>query len=145
MSKLYNEVKAQVSVEFLIIIGIVMALLIPVIVYAFSILNAENKDKVDIVKAQTAIDRIAYTIDSVGSAGTGSAMYTEIFVSSVDNVSVNGREIIMRVRTVDGPVEIYRITQYNITSDGSLDRIKTGYYKILINATNSTTVNIKVV
>ena len=48
------------------------------------------------------------------------------------------------INTADGPVELYRVTQYNLTSDG-LDKIKVGEYKLLINATNSTTVNIKVV
>jgi len=137
--------RAQVSVEFLIIIGMIMILILPVIIYAFSILNVENQDRINSVKAETAIDRIAYTIDSVGSAGIGSALYTNIFVSSVDNVSVEKNEIKFTINTIDGPVEIYRITQYNLTSDGSLSKIKVGEYKLLINATNSTTVNVKLV
>ncbi|MCD6227709.1 hypothetical protein J7J90_04405 [Candidatus Micrarchaeota archaeon] len=136
--------RAQVSVEFLIIIGMIMVLILPVIIYAFSVLNVENQDRIDSVKAEAAIDRIAYTVDSVGSAGTGSALYTNIFVSSVENVSVEKNEVKFMINTADGPVELYRVTQYNLTSDG-LDKIKVGEYKLLINATNSTTVNIKVV
>ncbi|MCC7571739.1 hypothetical protein KO465_10570 [Candidatus Micrarchaeota archaeon] len=138
--------KAQVSVEFLIVIGVMMVLLLPVIVYAFSVLNFENQIRIDISKSQTALDRISNTVDSVGSAGTGSALYTDIFVSKVQNVRIenaNQGEIIFTLLTSDGTTSMYRITQYNLTnSDNSLENIKTGNYRLLINATNSTHVDI---
>jgi len=85
--------RAQVSVEFLVIMGMILVLMIPVIIYAFSIINIESQEKIDISKAKVSVDRLAYTVDSVGSAGTGSILYTEIFVSRVDNVTIHrGRD-----------------------------------------------------
>ena len=112
--------RAQVSVEFLLIIAIMMVVLLPVIIYAFSVLNTENQDKINLEKASVALNRIVYTIDSVGSAGTGSAMYTEIFVSRIDHASVNGNELIFNIQTTDGPVELYKIADYNIAKWGKL-------------------------
>jgi uncharacterized protein (UPF0333 family) len=136
--------RAQVSVEFLLIIAVMMVVLLPVIIYAFSVLNTENQDKINLEKASVALNRIVYTIDSVGSAGTGSAMYTEIFVSRIDHVSVNGNELIFNIRTMDGPVEIYKIADYNIVSDSSLENLKNGPYKLLITAEDSTTVKVTI-
>ena len=136
--------RAQVSVEFLLIIAVMMVVLLPVIIYAFSVLNTENQDKINLEKASVALNRIVYTIDSVGSAGTGSAMYTEIFVSRIDHVSVNGNELIFNIRTMDGPVELYKIADYNIVSDSSLENLKNGPYKLLITAEDSTTVKVTI-
>ena len=136
--------RAQVSVELLLIIAVMMVVLLPVIIYAFSVLNTENQDKINLEKASVALNRIVYTIDSVGSAGTGSAMYTEIFVSRIDHVSVNGNELIFNIRTMDGPVELYKIADYNIVSDSSLENLKNGPYKLLITAEDSTTVKVTI-
>ena len=136
--------RAQVSVEFLLIIAVMMVVLLPVIIYAFSVLNNENQDKINLEKASVALNRIVYTIDSVGSAGTGSAMYTEIFVSRIDHVSINGNELIFNIQTTDGPVELYKIADYNIISDSSLENLKNGPYKLLISAEDSTTVKVTI-
>jgi len=139
-------VKGQASIEFMVIVGIVMILMIPVIWYAFSIISAESQDSNAINKASTSVSRIVTLADSVGVTGQGSAIYTEIILpENINNVTVESREFFMTMQTVNGLTDITGISKFTLIGENIERLTLPGTYKLHIESINSTHVEVRVV
>ncbi|MFA5382907.1 MAG: class III signal peptide-containing protein [Candidatus Micrarchaeia archaeon] len=135
--------KGQVSVELMIIIGIILILIIPSIVFVFNFIRNEGNDDFAVSQADVITSRIKYTINMVGSTGTGSALKTEIEIPyGFEGISTEEDEIILKMWTSPGLTDFAKVTDYQIISNG-LDKIKApGTYILEISALNETYVNV---
>lgn len=128
--------RGQVSTEILVLIGMVLVLLLPMLLYAYSKAGVAKEDAA-VQKAEFAAQRLASAVDSVGYLGGASAIVEEIEIPSyVKRFSVSGRDIVFEMDSTTGEKQIVKSTAFSIdTSGGSLDGIiKAGTYYINISA-----------
>ena len=122
---------SQMSVEYMIIIGFVTVITIPLLIIYYTF-TQDSKD--DISSAQ--IDQIAKTIsDSAESVYYfGEPSQTNLKINMPDNVvlsNLSNNEIVFRIKTRTGEADIVQSTLFNIT--GSLP-VKKGAYTVTIKA-----------
>jgi len=116
--------KGQVSTELLVIVGLVLLIFIPLLVLVY-FKASEANDQIASYQAELAVFRIAYLASSVGSLGTNTSVYTDVYIPKnivelKTQSTAQGGEIIMKVDTAQGPSEIVEIVRYPITGSGSL-------------------------
>ena len=74
-----NSSKAQVSVELLIIVGLILLIFVPIIVSVYFKSN-ESNSSVDSFKVELAVSRLANLVDSIGNLGEGAYINAEIYI-----------------------------------------------------------------
>lgn len=117
--------RGQLSTEILILVGLVLVLLVPLLLYAYTKASSSNED-LAVQKAEFAVQRLASLSDSVGYLGGEAAIIDEIEVPSYIKslyISSNGRDIVMEMDSSAGTKQIVQSTNFDLTSFG-LDRIK---------------------
>jgi uncharacterized protein (UPF0333 family) len=106
--------RGQVSTEVLILVGIALFLLIPVILYAYGRVNASGDD-LSVQKAEFAAHRLASLADSVGYLGGAAAVVDEIEIPPyVKNVTVNGRDVVIKINSIAGEKDIVASTAFEL-------------------------------
>lgn len=120
------------SVEVLVVIGIIVVLLIPFILGIYG--QAQTfADQVNVNQAERMALALSEAVDVVVASGEGSNL--SIYVSTpanVEEIRAEGREIVIRLSVVGGKTEIVKTTRANITSS-NLERIRLpGTYKISV-------------
>lgn len=124
--------KGQISVEFLMIVGLLSIAILPVL-FAMHWTSQETPDKVAIAKASFSGSRIASSVNSIGNLGHGSAVVAQVEMPSVESVQVGRREISVNVLTSFGEVAIVQATDFDMDARG-FERIqKEGTYLIDMN------------
>lgn len=114
--------KAQASAEFLIVIAIMSMAMLPLLL-SLQTNATQMPDKVNLAKATFSAARLAASVQAVGSLGLNSSMITAVELPEVLLVNASGREILVRVATSYGPVDIVQPTRFNVTSP-NLDTIR---------------------
>ncbi len=133
--------KAQVATEYLVIVALGIAILIPTLVY-LNDLYIDYKDQAKLSTAKTTVNKLASLTNWVYSQGEPSMATINIIIpESVDSIIIQNKTISFRIKTRTGLVEISENVLGNVT--GSLPTLA-GYYKITIQAQNNI-VNISVV
>lgn len=124
--------KGQVSTELLVIIALVLLVFIPLLVMVYFKANEANQ-QIASYQAELAVFRLAYLSNSVGSLGTNTTVYTDVFVPK--NVQTfetrrtgNGGEIVMKVDTPQGPTEIVEIVRYPVSEIQLADQTTNGIW-----------------
>jgi hypothetical protein len=133
--------KSQAALEYLTIVGVGMAILIPLVVYLNDI-YISYKESNDISSVETTVDKIADTVDWVFSQGPPAKVRIEIFVpNSVNAISFDNSSVSFFVKTRLGSTEIYDYTTVPMVGDLGERR---GYYFVSLIAYDNY-VNISVV
>lgn len=119
-----RELKGQVSTELLIIIGLVLVIFIPLLAMVYFKANEVN-DQMGAYEAEFFVYRLAYLSNSIGSLGTNSTIYTDIYIPKniidLKTSSVgNGGEITMKVLTANGESEVSEIIKYPVKNPGTI-------------------------
>ena len=134
--------RAQVSVEYLIIFGTLLAFLIVIVFYFMQVVPEEIKVK----QATDAVNKIARSIDTIHSVGPGARRIIYVVVPEGTNYinltpfpSKIGGEISLTMSYKGNTVTFLAVTTANIT--GSIPPGKT-LYKLLIQTTEERIVNI---
>jgi len=115
--------KGQVSIELLIIVGVVLLIFIPILVLVYIKTNEANA-LISSYQAELAVVRLAYLANSVGALGSNTSILAEVFippgVRGMETKRVHGGgEIIMNITTPEGESEIVEITKYPIANPQS--------------------------
>jgi hypothetical protein len=133
--------KSQAATEYLVIIAVGMAILIPMAVYLNDMYIA-YKDGSNIASAKTAADKIASLANWVYSQGKPAKVVTSIYLpDGIERVEIENKTITFKMKTKSGPVDV---SEETITSlEGSLPSSK-GFYNVAIIAEDDF-VNITVV
>lgn len=126
--------KGQVSTEVLILIGLMLLLLLPLLVYAFNRSGAA-KDDLTMQKSEFAAQRLARLSDSVGYLGGAAAIVDEVEIpANVKNITINGRDIIFEIDSPTGRLQIVKSSSFGLRGVG-LDRVvKEGTYWFEVSA-----------
>ncbi|MBI5046770.1 hypothetical protein HZC07_03490 [Candidatus Micrarchaeota archaeon] len=116
--------KGQVSTELLIIVGLVLLVFIPLLVLVYFKANEANQ-QIASYQAELAVFRIAYLANSVGSLGTNTTVFTDVYIpknaKSFTTQSIGkGGEIDMVVDTPQGPSEVVEVVGYPIVNQGPI-------------------------
>lgn len=135
--------KGQVSIELLIVVGVILILIIPSIIFVFNFIRNEGDEDFAISQGYLMVSRIEHSINMVGSTGTGSALKTEIQMPyNFKELLIDEDELVLKMYITPGPLDIVRVTDYKLVSN-DLTRIKSsGKYILEISSINETHINI---
>ncbi|MCX8197010.1 MAG: hypothetical protein N3G80_01700 [Candidatus Micrarchaeota archaeon] len=128
--------KGQISTEILVLIGILLLLLAPVMIYAFMRSNSA-KEEFAIQKAEFAANRLARLADSVGYLGGSTAIVERVeipaYVKAV-KIAGGGHDIVIEMDSSAGKKEIVQTTVFKIKAVGFEKISKEGTYLVEIRA-----------
>lgn len=126
--------RGQASAELLIIIGFMLLLLIPLLLYSYGRVSIANED-IAVQKAEFAANRLASLSDSVGYLGGEAAIVEEFEMPpSLKGISVSGHDIIFLVDSSAGAKQIVKTSAFNLTSGGLENIQKAGTYFLQVSA-----------
>lgn len=128
--------RGQASVEYVIIVGVILVALIPLFFYSLNKVNQEIK----ISEADDTVNSVANAADIVYSLGTGTRKYIQITIPSgvVESV-VNGTLVMLKVNVYGSVSDFYADTIPIIS--GTLPMEK-GTYTIVLESLEDGTVRI---
>lgn len=129
--------KAQISLEYMLTISVVIGALLLVYFYT----SSYYRDSIILSQAKEAVDSLASSADYVYSLGTGAQVYVPIYIpESVLYGEARDHTILLTVRLSNGlPNNISSESKANVTG---LIPIRAGSYKILVNMTETGDVKI---
>ncbi len=106
--------KGQVSTEVLIVIGVMLFLLVPLLLYAHSKVNLADSD-LAVQKAEFAAQRLVSLADSVGYIGGEAAAIDEIEVPpGVQSVTLSGHELVFTLNSPSGSNQIVKSSAFEL-------------------------------
>lgn len=121
--------KCQASFEFMLIIMIGIAILIPLIAYV-SFYQLSYRDAYKIATAKDTVNKLAEAAESVLLQGYPAKITITVYIpEGVTKSYVQERTILLRVRTTSGETDVFSTPKANVT--GSLPT-EVGYHKIVV-------------
>ncbi|MBI5227030.1 hypothetical protein HY988_00445 [Candidatus Micrarchaeota archaeon] len=130
--------KAQVSTELLVIIGLILLVFIPLLTLVYFKAN-DSTQQIASYQTELAVFRIAYLANSVGALGTNTTVFTDIYIPQ--NVKAfttkstgSGGEITMVVGTPQGSSEVVEVVKYPIEGTIPVSGTQGGWRKIKISS-----------
>jgi len=120
-----NGVKGQVSTEMLALVGLMLFLLLPLLLYAYGKSNSTNED-ISVQKAEFAAQRLSSAADSVGYLGGKAGVVEEIEIPpNVKSITLgaNKHDIVIEIDSSSGKKQIVKSSAFEIRASG-FDRIK---------------------
>ena len=123
--------KGQISTEILVIVGIMLTLLIPLILYSYGKVTVAKED-LAVQKAEFAAQRIASISDSVGYLGGAAAIIEEIEIPpGFQSLKASSHDIVIEIMTSSGKKQIVKSTAFALEGAPSLASITSpGNYRI---------------
>jgi len=133
--------KAQVATEYLVIIAVGVAILIPMVVY-LNDMYISYKDDSNIASAKTAAEKIASLTNWVYSQGKPAKVVASVYLpGGIEEIELENKTITFKMKTKSGIVDVSKDTTAIIA--GSLPTSK-GFYRVAVIAEDDF-VNITVV
>lgn len=141
--------KGQVSTELMVIIGIILVIFIPLLVTIYMKAD-ETQNEMASYQAEVVVFRLAYLASSVGSLGTDTVVYTDLYIPKgtksleIKNVG-NGAEILLKVSTPQGDKDFSEVIKYPV-KENKLLKEKYGWTRFKISSTienNKAVINIE--
>jgi hypothetical protein len=133
--------RGQVSTEILLLIGLMLILLIPLIMYAFGRAGSAKEDFA-VQRAEFSAQRLARLADSVGYLGGSAAVVDQIdvppYVKSV-KIDGSGHDIIFEMDSTSGRKQIVQSTPFQIRSQGFERISREGSYFVEVRALSNFT------
>ncbi len=128
------RMRGQVSTELLVIIGFMLLLLIPLLLYSYGRVNVANED-IAVQKAEFAANRLASLSDSVGYLGGEAAIVEEFEMPpNLKGITVSGHDIVFLVESSSGAKQIVKTSAFILNSSGLQNIQKAGTYFIQVSA-----------
>ena len=151
----FNQVKAQGSFEYLLIVALTFAIIVPTI-YLFYNYSKESSQGITDAQIVKLGKNIVDTAESIFSSGQNSKTVLELNVPErIESiVIIDGRELIINMSTPFGVSEIVFFSNVNISTngancDGNICNIpglaSSGLKKVKIEARNQYTIDIVVI
>ena len=109
--------KAQVSVEYIFIIGFVTIITIPLLVIYYSY-SAQSKDIVATTQAMQIARKIVDSAESVYYLGTPSQTTLKLnFPDGILSTNLSNRELVFKISTTSGVTDIVEVSSVNISGN----------------------------
>src|SRR3989344_624390 len=126
--------KAQASFEYIILIGIMLTLVIPVFYYAVTTSSENIKQH----QAQDVVESLRKAADEVYALGPGSKRFVLVQMpATADSLTINANEIVLRMTTFGDSSDIVAVTKAPLTGYVPIVR---GNYRIRVEHLNSSIV-----
>jgi len=110
-----NRCRGQVSLEYVVVVGLVLAACIPVWVLAQNRIS-EAQTELDAVTAQASVDAIVKAADWAALSGYPARRTVDIELPhTVESAIVAGREVRILFHGTSGPSEAYGVSEANLT------------------------------
>jgi len=107
--------KLQAAMEYLLIAGVVLALLIPIWIHVSTTQNEAAGD-LSLSYAQAAADKLREYADMVYSQGPPAKVTTTVyFPSGVESASLANSTVLLKVRTYAGLSDVHAQSRANLT------------------------------
>jgi len=124
--------KGQISTELLIVVGLVLVIFIPLLVLVY-FKAGEAQTEMAAYQAQLVVFRIAYLSNSVGSLGTETTIYTDLYIprNTVSLMAMNtgaGAELQLKLSGDQGETDVAEVIRYHLTSDSEGELTEKGSY-----------------
>ncbi len=127
--------KAQVALEYLIIVGLGLMIILPYILYSNQLLVGYKGDN-SVTLARVAVNKLGQSADWVFSQGEPAMLSTEIYIpDGVTSVQFLNSTLVFKVRTSAGVSDVFYTSTANLT--GNIPTTS-GYYVVNITAQDST-------
>ncbi|HID72321.1 TPA: hypothetical protein EYP38_00130 [Candidatus Micrarchaeota archaeon] len=128
--------KGQVSTELMVIVALILLVFIPLLALVYFKAN-DASSQIASYEAELTVFRLAYLTNAVGSLGTNTTVYTDTYIpSNMEALTTNsvgrGGEIVMRLDTPEGEMEIVEIVQHRIVSDTLMSEPEYGWTRFRI-------------
>jgi len=109
--KLMKAEKSQISIEYILLIGLILAAVLPIFYYSFTTINNHTKMN----KASMIVIKVVETADMLYALGPGSqeAIVIEI-PSGVENITIQGKEINLKLRIFTKVSDIFAVSKTNM-------------------------------
>ncbi len=118
--------KGQISIEYLIVVGVVLILVIPLFFYSTS----KTTTNLRINQADDTVTSLVTAADSVYSLGPGSKDYVWITIpKGTKTSSITGQTIQLQLSIFSGTSDVHKTTKANVS--GTLPT-EQGTYKISV-------------
>ncbi|MBI4448042.1 hypothetical protein HY643_03610 [Candidatus Woesearchaeota archaeon] len=128
--------KAQTSIEYMIILGTILIIAIPLFYYGLS----ETTNRIRINQADDAVNTLAKAVDTVHALGSGTKKYVQITIpKGVESTSISEKELSIQIQIFGGKSDISASTKAVLV--GNLPT-KEGNYLISVEALDSGAVRI---
>jgi len=133
--------KSQASLEYMVMLALSLGIFVAILYVATSLISTASSH-IGIDSAYRAVQEIREKADFIYIHGHPSKTQSNVYISpSVENVSINGKTVRIRVSVDHSYTDIYAITKGQLTGD--LSSIKReGYYVLNIESTPNDLVNI---
>ena len=113
--------RAQISLEYLMVMGFAMLIIIPVIL-VFFLQTEDIHDNVNLNQARRISRKIVNAAHSVYYVGEPSQTLIEVVMpEKINSINISGRELIFEIETQGGLTDIYEIADMNLTGSLSTD------------------------
>mgnify|MGYP001577138362 CR=1 FL=1 len=113
--------RAQVSMEFLIVIGITFLFTIPLIIL-FTKESQSAGEQVALAQVSQIARRVVGSAESVYAFGEPTAVVLKVYMPpGVKSASISSNELIFTVAVDGNPVEVYEIASMNLTGNISVN------------------------
>lgn len=123
--------KGQSSIEYIILVSLILAALIPLIYYATS----KSSNEIRLNQADQTVQTIAKAADNVYTAGPGNREYIQVVMpTGVQSFTVNGRDIIMNLTIYGSFSQVHARSISSIRNTTPLPR-EEGTYNIIVRMT----------
>jgi len=110
-----NMHKAQVAMEYIIVVGFVIAISIPTILIFYDY-SKKSQYSVILTQADNAAEKIAEAVDMMSYYDEPSKIKIEVmFPKNVRLVNISHNEIYLRVGTYSGVSDVTKFVQTNVT------------------------------
>ena len=128
------SVKSQVSIEYLMIMGFVVVMTIPLLVLYYTY-TTNSRDEIITSQVNQIATRIVDAAESVYFLGEPSQTTIRVYIpNQIKGASLDNKEILFNVSTRTGVSEIVQISSVNLT--GSLP-INQSTYSITLKASST--------
>jgi len=124
--------KAQSSIEYIILVGLILAALIPLVYYATS----KSSNEIRLNQADQTVQTIAKAADNVYTAGPGNREYIQVVLpSGVQYFNVTGRNVILSIGIYGASSQIHARSITTITNTTPLPN-EQGTYNLIVRMTD---------
>ena len=131
--------KAQAALEYVMLIGAVLLIIISISYYA----TQESTRNIQMNRANDAVNTLAKAADSVYALGPGSQQYIEVnFPGSINSIIIESHEIRFKVHIFGSLADIFAETKAELDTTSSISTNK-GIRHIYVKALESGKVKIE--
>ncbi len=123
--------KGQSSIEYIVLVGLILAALIPLIYYATS----KSSNEIRLNQADQSVQTIAKAADNVYTAGPGNREYIQVTLpTGTVNFTVSGRDILMTLSIYGGNSNVHARSISSIKNTTPLP-MGQGSYNLIVRMT----------